>query len=236
MNLCLFSADDLVSSSTARLSGARFKHVIDVLKCTEGDSFTAGMVDGLAGRATILELNADHLLCELNLHSAPPPKLPLTLILALPRPKMLRRTLRTIAELGVERLILLNTWKVEKSYWQTPFLQPDAIAEQLRLGLEQAKDTVMPEVIIAKRFKPFVEDDLPALVKDKRKLIAHPNSSLGCPLAINTNLALAIGPEGGFTDYEVDMMCKADFETFQLGQRIYRVENAVTICISKLYN
>ncbi|WP_205883596.1 16S rRNA (uracil(1498)-N(3))-methyltransferase, partial [Pseudomonas viridiflava] len=87
----------------------------------------------------------------------------LTLLLPLPRPKMLRRVFQTVATMGVPKVILLNSYRVEKSFWQTPFLEPHAIREQLILGLEQARDSVLPEIVIEKRFKPFVEDRLPQL-------------------------------------------------------------------------
>ena len=96
--------------------------------------------------------NTNRLICEAVLGAG------------LPRPKMLRRTLQTIASMGVAKLVLINSYRVEKSFWQTPFLQPEALHEQLLLGLEQARDTVLPELILAKRFKPFVEDQLPSIV------------------------------------------------------------------------
>src|SRR5690606_28312505 len=106
-------------------------------------------------------LDSDAAELQVEFQQPPPAKLPLTLLLALPRPKMLKRVLQTVASMGVPRLVLLNSYRVEKSFWQTPFLTPEAIREQLILGLEQSRDTVLPEVWIEKRFKPFVEDQLP---------------------------------------------------------------------------
>jgi hypothetical protein len=56
-----------------------------------------------------------------------PRPLPLTVVLALPRPKMLRRILRALAEVGVKELHLINSYRVEKSYWQSPLLAPTAL-------------------------------------------------------------------------------------------------------------
>ena len=112
---------------------------------------------------------------EVKLDRKPPEALPLTLILALPRPPMLKRILFSAAMLGVKKIIILNFNRVEKSLWNSSSLKPQAITEQLVLGLEQAKDTMMPEVILKKRFKPFVQDELPALIKGKLALVAHPD-------------------------------------------------------------
>lgn len=235
MNLCLFTADDFIAPNVVELTGDRFQHVIQVLGCNIGDSFTAGKLNERWGRATITHIFEDRLHCSVTFESEPVAKLPLTLLMALPRPKMLKRILRTVAELGVERLILINTWKVDKSYWQTPFLAEDIIQQQFVLGLEQAKDTVMPEIIIAKRFKPFVEDELPSLIAGAQAVIAHPGCGDSAQV-LNTKTCLAIGPEGGFTDYEVEKLIDIGFTPFNLGQRILRVENAVTTCIAKLFN
>lgn len=75
------------------------------------------------------------------------------------------------------KVILLNSYRVE-SFWQTPFLEPEAIREQLILGLEQARDSVLPEVIIEKRFKPFVEDRLPHMAAGTLGLVGHPVTCL----------------------------------------------------------
>ncbi len=149
---------------------------------------------------------------------------------------MLRRIFQTIATMGVKRLYLINTWRVEKSYWQTPWLSDSAIREQLILGLEQGCDTVLPEIIIKKRFKPFVEDELPNIISNTKALVAHPTGSAPCPMALNRQTSLAVGPEGGFIDYEVTKLVEAGFESITLGNRILRVEIAIPVLLSKLFS
>ncbi len=146
-----------------RITDRRLQHLNTVNKASAGQTLRAGLLGGLQGHATLLSINEDAAELQVDLANPPPAKLPITLLLALPRPKMLRRTLQTIASMGVAKLVLINSYRVEKSFWQTPFLQPEALHEQLILGLEQARDTVLPEIILAKRFKPFVEDELPAM-------------------------------------------------------------------------
>ena len=118
-----------------------------------------------------------------------------------------------------------------KSFWQTPFLDPAAIRENLVLGLEQARDTVLPEIIVEKRFKPFVEDRLPALAAGSLGLVGHPGPWPACPRAVEKPVTLAIGPEGGWIPYEVDKLREAGLHPVQLGERILRVETAVSACL-----
>jgi RsmE family RNA methyltransferase len=200
-----------------------------------GDSLRVGRVDGLLGSAQLLRLEAREAELSVSFEHAPPAKLPLTLILALPRPKMLRRVFQTVATMGVPKVILINSYRVEKSFWQTPFLDPAAIREQLILGLEQARDSVLPEIVIEKRFKPFVEDRLPAIADGTLGLVGHPGEFPACPRAVEQPVTLAIGPEGGWIPYEVDLLRGSGLNPVQLGSRILRVETAVTALLARLF-
>lgn len=235
MNLLLLHPDDLRPDGKAVIADRRLQHMLKVQRVTTGQQLRAGLLNGMMGQATVEHLDSTQALLDLQLDQPAPPKLPLTLILALPRPKMLKRTLQTIASMGVARLVLVNSFRVEKSFWQTPWLEPANIREQLLLGLEQACDTALPEVILEKRFKPFVEDRLPGLSADSLKLVAHPGGFPECPRALSEPTTLAIGPEGGWIPYEVEMLRTAGFQPVQLGPRILRVETAVPALIARLF-
>ncbi|WIF67197.1 16S rRNA (uracil(1498)-N(3))-methyltransferase [Metapseudomonas otitidis] len=235
MNLLLLEEGDFVAPGHALLRGRRLKHLHDVHRAEAGDSLRVGLLGGAMGEGRLTVLEADHAELQVSLDQPPPAKLPLTLLLALPRPKMLRRVLQTVATMGVPRLVLLNSYRVEKSFWQTPFLEPAAIREQLILGLEQGRDTMLPEVVIEKRFKPFVEDRLPTLVAGTRALVGHPGPWPDCPRAVEGPVTLAIGPEGGWIPYEVEKLQATGFEAVQLGERILRVETAVTALLARLF-
>lgn len=235
MNLLLLEDGDFVAADRALLSGRRLKHLHEVHRAAVGDSLRVGRLNGLIGTGQLLRLDAEQAELSIELDQSAPGKLPLTLLLALPRPKMLRRVLQTISAMGVPRVVLLNSYRVEKSFWQTPFLEPAAIREQLILGLEQARDTVLPEIIIEKRFKPFVEDRLPELAAGSLGLIGHPGAYPACPRAVDQAVTLAVGPEGGWIPYEVEMLQEAGLQPVQLGERILRVETAVTALLARLF-
>ncbi len=234
MNLLLLDEPDFVSADRVLLRGRRLQHMREIHQANPGDSLRVGLLGGLMGSGRILSLTEQQAELEVSLDQPPPPKIPLTLLLAMPRPKMFRRILQHCASLGVAQIVLLNSYRVEKSFWQTPFLQPDSIRENLLLGLEQARDTVLPELHIEKRFKPFVEDRLPELLGDSLGLVAHPGDYPPCPRAVDGAVTLAIGPEGGWIAYEVDKLIEAGLQPVQLGERILRVETAVTALIARL--
>jgi RsmE family RNA methyltransferase len=122
---------------------------------------------------------------------------------------------------------------VEKSFWQSPWLQPKKIEENLTLGLEQAKDTIMPNVYLKKLFKPFIEDELPTIAENSQKWVAHPGSELSCPRHFTEQSTLIIGPEGGFVPYEINRLQEQGFKVINMGPRILRVETAVTTLLGR---
>ena len=236
MNLILVTPEDFISEQTVQLSDARFKQIKSIHQSKEGDTVRIGQLNGLIGLGVIQTIDKQQVTLSCEFNEQPPEKLPLKIVLALPRPKMIRRIFRTVAELGVSELAIINSYKVEKSFWQSPALSEVNVHSYLLDGLQQAKDTVMPTVTFHKLFKPFAEDVLPAFSADTKKLIAHPNLGEHCPLAINTPTTLAIGPEGGFTPYEVEKFLEAGFEGIHLGPRILKVENALTVLTAKLFH
>jgi RsmE family RNA methyltransferase len=236
MNLLLLEPADFISDSKVTLGGRRLQHLLEVHRVSEGTSLRAGLVNGQMGEATVLRLTPQAVELAVALDQPPPPALPVTLILAMPRPKMLRRILQTIATMGVKQLYLINSWRVEKSYWQSPWLAPGAVHEQLLLGLEQGCDTQLPRVLTRSRFKPFVEDELPDVVAGSLPLVAHPGGGTPCPVGpLSSPVTIAIGPEGGFIDYEIDKLCEAGFQPVTLGSRILRVETAIPVILGRLF-
>ncbi len=235
MNLLLLEDADFISADRVILRDRRLTHMQEVHRSVVGDSLRVGRIGGLLGSAELLRLEGHEAELRISLDRAPPAKLPLTLVLALPRPKMLRRVFQTVATMGVPKVILVNSYRVEKSFWQTPFLEPEAIREQLILGLEQARDSVLPEIVIEKRFKPFVEDRLPHIVEGTLGLVGHPGDYPACPRNLDQPVTLAIGPEGGWIPYEVDLLHKAGLQPVQLGERILRVETAVAALLARLF-
>ncbi|MBI5234165.1 MAG: 16S rRNA (uracil(1498)-N(3))-methyltransferase [Deltaproteobacteria bacterium] len=236
MNLILLFKDDFTDGDDrVRLDGRRLKHVLEVHRAKAGDELCVGLEGGGIGTGTVTHIDRDVLEMDVALKQRAPAPLPLTLVLALPRPKALRRILSSASAIGVKKIFLVNSYRVEKSFWQSPFLNEGHIKKQLFLGLEQAKDTILPEVFLRSRFKPFVEDELPDISKGTIKLVAHPTASAQCPRDTASPVTLVIGPEGGFIPYEIETLGCAGFSAISLGERILSVETAVPFLISRLF-
>ena len=233
MNIVLLRENDWTDGNTVRLADYRAYHLINVIKVEINQTLRVGLINGNRGSANVKQLGENMVELEVTLSEAPLPRHPIHLVLALPRPKMLRRVFRSVAEFGVAELHLIHSYRVEKSYWQSPFLDEDKIEMALIQGLERAGDTVLPRVYQHKRFKPFVEDVLPGVSKDRSLLIAHPGASQALPTDTRAPTTLLVGPEGGFIDYEVDLAQQAGATAVSLGSRILSVDTAVCAVLAR---
>lgn len=234
MNLLLLKADDFIGDNLAEISGRRFLHLKKILKVTPGQTLVAGLLNGHSGWASVREITNRSIIVSLQLTQTSPPSFNCILVLALPRPLMLKRILQAVSSLGLKEIHLIQTSAVEKSYWNSTDLDAHILEEQLLLGLEQAMDTRLPTLVLHRQFNVFARETLPLLSSDRQCLVAHPGDHPPCPADVHGPLTLAIGPEGGFTTKEIDTFRQQGFSAVQIGQRILRVETAVNVLLGRL--
>lgn len=188
MNLLLLSKDAFDDAKTVRVSGRRYVHLMQILKVKVGDCVRVGVRSGKIGIGRVCEIHPERetIVLDVTLDRESPPNVPTWLILAMPRPLMLKRILTHAVSLGIERLSIIGSARVEKSYFHTPLLQPEAIDEQVTLALEQAIDTRVPEIEIIPSFRDFFSRRQAMLDTYAVKLLAHPeeetSSSRSTPL------------------------------------------------------
>jgi RsmE family RNA methyltransferase len=236
MNLLLLDAREAIGGE-ASLTGRRAEHLLRVLKVAVNDTVRVGVIGGSLGSGQVVAIEGEMVRLAVKLDREPACDLHIELILALPRPIMLQRILKQATVLGVRRFHLIRSRRVEKSFFHSPVLAPDKIRGLLLEGMEQAMDTWLPEVIIHHQFKPFVEDVLPTL--EGQGLVAHPEvqgTMAGIPVSgqPEQRLLLAVGPEGGWSDYELERFVGAGFYGFTMGSRILHVDTAVVSLLAQL--
>lgn len=212
------------------------------LKSAVGDKLQVGEADGQIGIGEVETLTPGSKEVEplvrlvLVLDTAPPPPSPVTVAVALTRSKTFPKVLETLVVLGVKKIFIINTERVEPGYWHTHTLQPEAIRDRLTLGLEQTVDTAYPEVVLCKNFERFIAKQTPSmLVEGATNLIAHPDpDGVPCPHDVTSPCNLLIGPEGGFIGPEVERFKELGFTCVSLGTRILPVQTAVHVLLGKL--
>ena len=236
MNMLLLEPEDRISADAVRVSGRRFDELMRI-GIEPGKLCRAGMRGGLTGSAEVIRIDSDAAELRLLPGAPPPPKSGVILVAALPRPQTLDKVIHAAVTMGVEAVWFIHTRKVEKSYWQSSRLADDAIREEVILALEQCADTVMPEITFHRRFRMFFEDELDGIVPEGSvRLFGSPSSVEPVPigLAEREKVVLAVGPEGGFNDFEEQKLRERGFSGVTLGRRILRSEFAVNALLSLL--
>ena len=236
MNLILLEAGAL-QNGVAVLEGAQARHAIDVLHVLPGQDIRIGVVDGATGIARVTDVATDRVELQCTLGDVPP-RPDVDLLLALPRPKVMRRLWAQLAALGVGRIMLTNAARVERNYFDTHVLDPVCYRPLLVEGLQQARDTHLPCVTIHRRFRPFVEDELDALSSADLRLVAHPAPHADAIAAAWTpgaaRVLLAVGPEGGWDDFELRLLADRGFRLVGLGPRPLRADTACVALLAAL--
>ena len=241
MNCILLPAVNFSHDAAQINELSQVNHVNNVLAAKVGDTLKIGQLGGQLGTAIIESIHSDSIqLRDIQLTIAPPTKLDLTIILALPRPKVLRRLIMDMTALGVRDIILINSYRTQKSYWQSPMLT--RLDEFVLEGLQQGIDTIVPSITLEKRFKPFVEDKL-ASIMTHRGIVAHPYSEQSFAQYLQHQQSssssrslpslVCIGAEGGWIDYEIAMLAGHGCEAVNIGPRILRTEAAVNAILGQ---
>jgi RsmE family RNA methyltransferase len=234
VNLILLHSEDFTAVDRVQLKGRRYEYIQKVHKPQLGQKLRVGLLGGLIGEGELLSLRDDSLVLAVRLYEEAPPPASVKVFLALPRPKNLSRILQTLTTLGVKEMHIFHSYNVEKSFWTSDLLDEKEVRNALILGLEQARDTFLPDVQFHRYFKPFIEDKVPHLTKPwELKFLADPTGSECMPHAKATTIV--VGPERGFIPYEVDGFVSQGFQVVSLGMRILKVETALTALIAKLY-
>ncbi len=236
MNLLLVDAGELATDGTVVLADRRSEHMRRIIGVTVGQSIRAGLVGGATGTAEVIADDGTAMTLRLSLTGPISLPLPVELVLAIPRPKVLTRTIETAAAFGVTRIDLTNAWRVDKSYLASPRLATPALDYALRFGAEQGATTHIPPLTIHDRFMGLLDARWPTAAEGTptTRLLAHPGAPPIEAAALTWPLTIAIGPEGGWIQREIDTLVERGFTPVSIGTPILRVEAALSATLGQL--
>ena len=238
MNRILFESQEIQPDGTVTFADGRAVHVRDVLKSKAGDTLKIGVINGSAGTGRVLAITADAVQLAATLDAvAPEPWV--DLLLAVPRPKVLKRLWSQLAALGVGRIALVNAARVERTYFETHWIQETHYRPLLVEGLMQSGATQIPQVTIHRLFRPFIEDSLDSVFSTPLRIVAHPGPAMPPPVpdgGVKNRPLVAIGPEGGWTTFELEMLAAHGFKIFSFGERILRSDTASIALLAILHH
>lgn len=241
MNLILLTEHDRKSEATFELRDYRAVHIATILRAQSGDFLEVGLVDGPIGRAEVQSVSAESVMlhCE-TWKEADAPQPAIDLVCALPRPQTVKKILFTAGMCAVRSVSFIRANRVEKSFYHSPLLTDSAMRPYMLEGMSQGKQTRVPMVSIHDRFRPFIEETLPTLLDHSSeclKIIPSPESKDNLADAFakqSSQLLSAIGPEGGWVDFELEQFAAAGFQPITLGRWVLRVEHAVTALLGQV--
>lgn len=236
MNLVLLDPAEPNGAGEVTLSDHRAQHLLRILKVKPGSSIRVGLIDGAQGRAEVLAVEARQVQLRCSFDQPTPAPGRDTLLLAFARPKVLLRCLEHATALGFGRIILFRSRRVEKSHLSSHAIEPATIQAHLLRGLEQARRTHRPEVVLVERFRLLIEQRLEELVPQPNRFVADADAPEEAALqAVPAQpLSLVIGPEGGLIDYEVTELQSCGFRAVRAGRAPLRVETALAYLTGQL--
>ena len=236
MNLLLIDPGELRGDGTCTIFDRRAHHLRTVIGVEVGSTVRAGLLGGAIGTAEVISDDGSAYTFRLNLVDPPPKPLAVELLLAVPRPKVITRTIEIATSFAVKRIDLTNAWRVDKSYLRSPRLDPGALALAARFGAEQGATTYLPPIALHDRLMGLLDDRFPAgeAVQGMR-LVAHPNApAIETVVTSRVPTVLAIGPEGGWIERELETFIGRGFKPVSLGTPILRVEAAIASALGQL--
>ena len=239
MNLILMEEHDRRDGSCVTLTDARATHLLKVLRVTPGKTVRVGRIDGPLGTGTVETLTDGSVTMRCVFETDAPPRPRVDVLLALPRPKVLRRLWAQFAALGVGQIILTNASRVERDYFDAHVVTETCYRPLLIEGLQQARDTRLPLVSLHRQFRILVEDHLDDLCPSGIRLVADPSGSASIASALagrDERVLLAIGPEGGWNAFELDLLAAHGFTRVGLGRRTLRVDTACIALLSQVHS
>ncbi|HEY4989647.1 MAG TPA: RsmE family RNA methyltransferase [Opitutaceae bacterium] len=228
MNLILFEPGEI--GATLPPGDPRTAHLLKVLKRKTGERFDAGVVNGPRGKGTITSIGTGGIAFTFERTADPQPADPIHILIALSRPQTARKILNEAASLGVSSIGFFGSEKGEASYASSTLWSTLEWRRHLVDGAAQAFDTVIPEV----RHFSRVADAVAAL-PDGCARIALDNYEATVRMAPwdrRAPLALAFGPERGWSAAERTLLRAHGFELAHLGTRVLRTETAVVAAVA----
>ena len=233
MNRILFENDE-IENGVATCRGVRAGHIRDVLHGEVGQVLKTGEIDGSVGTGEIVALDSEAVSVRVT-HDAVSLAPWVDLILAPPRPRVMKRLLPQLASMGVGTIVLVGAKKVEKDFWGATLLKEENSRPLLVDGLMQAGTSILPTLETRRNFRKFLTEELDALFPTANRVVAHPYADGAAPAEAKPGrLLLAIGPEGGWTDEEVALLEARGFRRYSLGKRILRTDTATIALLARL--
>jgi 16S rRNA (uracil1498-N3)-methyltransferase len=217
---------DAVQSGHARITGQEAHHLTRVLRVEPGQQFEISdnqnvyLAEVESARKDLVSFAIQERL------AAPEPRVRTTLLASLVRFERFEWIIEKATELGVERIIPLETERTEKGLRKAAEKRLARWNRIAREASEQSRRARLPEIQVA-----VVLADAIVIEAGHRYLLDEATASpmlaaFPAPRRAGDSVALLLGPEGGWTDRERVLIASAGWCAVSLGHEILRAETA----------
>ena len=222
---------DEVSADRAALTGAHAAHLSRTLRARVGQAFEV-VCDGLVRHATVASVSDDRVEFALGEEIAANAAIPITLLLAVFKFDRMEWAIEKCTELNVTSIVPVIARRTEKHLALAADKRVERWRRLAREASEQARRTAPPEIADPVKLSAALEAkaDLRIVLAESEReaqlseiLRARPESQ---------SLALAIGPEGGWTADERQLFDKTGWIAASLGDTILRAETAAIAALA----
>ena len=234
-----FVSEEQISGENAYIEGSDVNHIANVLRMKPGEELLISVKGDWDYLCKIVDIETDRVNLKV-LESMEQRELPVNITLrqGMPKSDKLEMIIQKAVELGVSEIIPVKTKrvvvKIDEKKVDTKVNRWNAIAES---AAKQSKRSIIPKV-----HEPMSIDNALEIVKDFGvKLIPYENADgidktrkILDNMDKTKNIAVFIGPEGGFEESEVERIKNSGFEVITLGKRILRTETAGLALLSNI--
>jgi|SRR6187551_2527128 len=241
MNLLLVESAEL-KDHLLRIQDQRALHLLGVLKVKPGDEVRTAIIGQGALPARVVAVDEAQVTLETGV-VVPAPRPRLSVVLSIPRPKAVSRIIQAVSSFGAASITLINAWKVEKSYLDSPRLAPERLREDAWLGAAQGRQCHLPELRVISRFTSFLDEQSVSSTHPAVRFVMDPNASsdfrsqlsdVPTDSALPPPVLLAFGPDGGFIPREVESLHQVGYASVRLNTGPLRTEVAVAAALGAL--
>ena len=224
------------SDRSIALKGPEARHASTVLRLKPG-ALVIAVCDGARYECRITESSSRMVRADIikTLAPAPPPSARITLAQAPPKGNGMDEIVRMASELGAEAVIPLQTGRTAAKLADA---EKGARLERWR-NIADSAEKVAGGASPCKVLSPIDLERLAILEPFRLKVVFWEEASNPLKEVLNRaekpeSILVAIGPEGGFSREEVDVLTKGGFQTASLGGRILRAATAGVVAISSI--
>jgi 16S rRNA (uracil1498-N3)-methyltransferase len=216
---------DEVSSNRAALTGAHADHLVRVLRARVGQEFDI-MAGGIARRGRIANIAQDRVEFDLAEEIPAAPAVNLTLLLAIFKFDRMEWAIEKCTELGVARMVPLIARRTDAHLASASAKRAERWRRIALQAAQQSRRLTTPEIAAPVKLREATK--LPGAL---RIVLAETEEQVMirdvlAEQATDGETLLAIGPEGGWTEVELDLFKKEAWLSASLGPTILRAETA----------